>query len=734
MKPMSFALAFVLCTTMSARGDDTSPVNDGRVRPPSHKLLPSLDDVPPFGIALQQWSLQMSGGYAGAGITWVRDSGKFYLADQGYSGPPGVWNLDPADPESTIEAVPWTFTDLGDSTVDIPWGIAWDPDSGCFWTSQIVDGNPDIGCYLLRYVWNDSSWAWGGATGDSWLVGTGSNGGGLSCRWLGGMDKSLLDGRFYAAPVCGSPSELNYVVRFDPYSKTNLGRVAYGDQISERGCALIPWDSSYILTCGWPSASYRKRDSTGYLLTQVSAGSGPADWALYFPSVIRPEDTVCAYCINSNSANTLQRISTGMLWGQLGSAVGHNVRPERVLSPTGVVDSGMTITPRIVVRNIGQETADSIDVHFVIDDETDVVIYHDSTYVLDMPGGSVDTVAFAPWVSVGRDSMGCVAWTFWSGDSNVHDDTIFSRFLVRVINVGITHVYRPLPGETIDSGTTVYPQLQVFNYGNLTMTFPVTFRIGGWSDTAMVTNLLAGASRTVTAASPWTATPGIWGCGMSAILAGDLHPEDNDTMFIFYVRRTSYADVACEGILVPSGVMDTTPFLPRALYANHGTSDATCTTYCWIEDTISDVIVYSDSAPVLLVVGDTLTAGYRPCTLKVEGPYVVTCSIHLADDQNWLNNVIHQDFRVGPGVGIEGELKLKAAGCTPEPTVVRGTLKIPLAARHQQPATLHDPMGRLVMFLKPEDNDIRHVAPGVYFLRSADNGGRSAVRKIVIQR
>jgi hypothetical protein len=836
MKSIAFALALVLCTTMSAWGDDTSPVNHGRVQSLGQKLPPSLDDMPPFGTVLQQWPLEMSGAYAGAGITWVRDSGRFFLMDQGYSGPYRVWNLDPADPESTVRAVPWIFANLGSSTVDIPWGFAWDPDSGCFWISQIVDGDVNNGCYLLRHVWDGERWVWAGTARDSWKVGDGSNGGGLECLWLAGIDKPPLEGRFHAAPVHSSPSELNYVVRFDPYSKTNLGRVAYGDQISERGCALIPWDSSYILTCSWPSACYRKRDSTGYLLAQVSASSGPADWALLRPLDIRPEDTVCVYCINSNSANTLQRISTGMLWGQLGSSVEHSVRPERVLSPAGMVDSGQTITPRIVVRNIGQETADSIDVHFVIDDEMDVVVYHDSAYILDMPGGSVNTVSFVPWVPSGRDSMGCVAWTFWSGDSNVHDDTIFSRFLVRVRNIGITHVYSPLPGDTIDSGIAVYPQIEIFNYGNLTMTFPVTFWIGAWSDTGWVANLLAGASRTVTAASPWIATPGLWGCGMSARIAGDLHPEDNDTMFIFYVRRTRYTDVACENILVPSGVMDTLPFLPQARFANYGTSDATCTTYCWIEDTVTDVIVYSDSALVLLMIGDTLTAAYRPCTLKLEGPYTVSCSIHLSADQNWLNNTIHQDFRVGTGpeheviiaevlipetapldtiitpgyvvqntgqwtetfmagfhmeggfpestevvdlavgafetlyfmtwqarpigwhdyvawlvyyegtdsiddsiyvyaTGIENRNpKTKLAIQVPEPTVVRGILTIPLAADRQELVTLHDPMGRLVMVLKPGGNDIRHVAPGVYFLRSGDSGGRSAATKVVVQK
>jgi hypothetical protein len=56
----------------------------------------------------------------------------------------------------------------------------------------------------------------------------------------------------------------------------------------------------------------------------------------------------------------------------------------------------------------------------------------------------------------------------------------------------------------------------------------------------------------------------------------------------------------------------------------------------------------------------------------------------------------------------------------------------PLSIRH----SLYDLAGRQVMCLQPGLNDIRHIAPGVYFVRSAESGERSAVsvRKVVIQR
>jgi hypothetical protein len=274
-------------------------------------------EPPPFGTVIEQWNLPMSGPYAGAGITWVRDSGKFLLADQGYVNDAWVWRLDPADPLGSIEKVPWqTHLVGGDTTHVVPLGLAWDPDSNCLWASAGIEG---LGLFcLLRYVWTGDTWVWGGAPGDSWEVGDANNGGGLECLWLAGLEKSSVDGRFFGTPVASG--ELNHVVMFDPYTKTNYGRVAHGDQISERGCALVPYDSNYILTCGWNRDTYCKRDSTGLLLDSVHAPVyGPADWSLHIPREIRPDDTVCAFCINSNQYNTLQRVSLGMLWWQLGA-------------------------------------------------------------------------------------------------------------------------------------------------------------------------------------------------------------------------------------------------------------------------------------------------------------------------------------------------------------------------------------------------------------------------------
>ncbi len=98
--------------------------------------------------------------------------------------------------------------------------------------------------------------------------------------------------------------------------------------------------------------------------------------------------------------------------------------------------------------------------------------------------------------------------------------------------------------------------------------------------------------------------------------------------------------------------------------------------------------------------------------------------------------------------GVAERSKPAAPGRLPEPTIVGGMLWLGPDLGHDPksqsgsrscPASLLDITGRKVMDLQPGENDIRHVAPGVYFIRgpeTEDGRPRTAVsvRKVVIQR
>jgi hypothetical protein len=81
----------------------------------------------------------------------------------------------------------------------------------------------------------------------------------------------------------------------------------------------------------------------------------------------------------------------------------------------------------------------------------------------------------------------------------------------------------------------------------------------------------------------------------------------------------------------------------------------------------------------------------------------------------------------------EGHLPGLLAGIELCPALVRGVL----ALRGGHPASLLDISGRKVVDLVPGENDIRHIAPGVYFVRrpeTEDGRPRTAVRKVVVQK
>jgi hypothetical protein len=73
----------------------------------------------------------------------------------------------------------------------------------------------------------------------------------------------------------------------------------------------------------------------------------------------------------------------------------------------------------------------------------------------------------------------------------------------------------------------------------------------------------------------------------------------------------------------------------------------------------------------------------------------------------------------------------------PSATVVRNVLALPEATsrKSQAASSLLDVSGRRVMVLKPGANDVRALAPGVYFVREAQAQAQAqAIRKVVVTR
>jgi hypothetical protein len=143
------------------------------------------------------------------------------------------------------------------------------------------------------------------------------------------------------------------------------------------------------------------------------------------------------------------------------------------------------------------------------------------------------------------------------------------------------------------------------------------------------------------------------------------------------------------------------------------------------------------SSPVNI--SGTPSYSHKPrVTALASGFYVVWQDL---EDGDWDIYGTHTDM-----LGVEEE-RTKDEGKRTNPTIVQGVLRLDVGhdlqagdcptKRGPVPGLLVDVTGRRVMELQPGVNDIRHVAPGVYFIREGSEvrgSEGSSVQKIVIQR
>jgi len=92
-------------------------------------------------------------------------------------------------------------------------------------------------------------------------------------------------------------------------------------------------------------------------------------------------------------------------------------------------------------------------------------------------------------------------------------------------------------------------------------------------------------------------------------------------------------------------------------------------------------------------------------------------------------------YRIGFAAGVE-ETPNAEVRTTNVATIVRGVLVLDAVGSRQNTAyraELLDISGRRVMDLSPGPNDVRALAPGVYFVREAQAQAQAqAIRKVVV--
>jgi hypothetical protein len=113
------------------------------------------------------------------------------------------------------------------------------------------------------------------------------------------------------------------------------------------------------------------------------------------------------------------------------------------------------------------------------------------------------------------------------------------------------------------------------------------------------------------------------------------------------------------------------------------------------------------------------------------GPYILKMTL-----TNSYGDSIEPTKNVNLGyVGVEDSRQLTANSLRHLPTVVRRVLYLPGSSLSLHPSSLFDRSGRIVLSLRPGANDVSHLAPGVYFVRTASREGSDTdCRKLILTR
>jgi YVTN family beta-propeller protein len=148
--------------------------------------------------------------------------------------------------------------------------------------------------------------------------------------------------------------------------------------------------------------------------------------------------------------------------------------------------------------------------------------------------------------------------------------------------------------------------------------------------------------------------------------------------------------------------------------------------YCVNGNNVTVIDGAADTVVVTIGVGVNPTAlAWNPAQSRV---YVANYAEYASSSISVLRDT-------GGFVGVES-FRPQATGSKPLPTIIRGVMYVPEASSHKpQAASLLDISGRKVLDMHAGANDVRTLAPGVYFVRTAQAQAQAqAIRKVVVTR
>jgi hypothetical protein len=286
------------------------------------------------------------------------------------------------------------------------------------------------------------------------------------------------------------------------------------------------------------------------------------------------------------------------------------------------------------------------------------------------------------------------------------------------------------PAGVLAADSTYTPRVAVRNFGLNTISFPVKLTIDtGYVESVTVPNLAPGDSA-IAQFNPWTA-PAAGACVVRCTTALD-GDGFNDNDVIAETARVYYRDIALVEFTSPPDTVDSGQAVwPQARVRNNGTQSETFLMYFRVPDEGYD---HWSMARTLLPNRDTVLT-FTPWTPRSPGDHTFN-GVLVAGDMDPSNDALDGDVFVRIGAGVEETMNDERVAMKALATVVRGALYLAEASSHKpQAASLMNTVGRKVEELHAGANDVRALAPGVYFVRDARTQAQAqAIRRVVIAR
>lgn len=300
-----------------------------------------------------------------------------------------------------------------------------------------------------------------------------------------------------------------------------------------------------------------------------------------------------------------------------------------LLVPTGIVDSGMVITPECSVANYGT-VPETYQVKMKIGE-----FYIDSATVTLQAAGDRSQVTFSNWTVAeigGPYTVSCS--TALAGDMKSSDDKTTDSVTVRrppSHDVGCIRIVAPT--GFIDSTADVAPACSLYNYGTTAETYRVRLKVGSfYDDTAQVTGHASGTTVYATFPSLSAWPRGTFAASCSTELAIDTAPFNDRTIGSVTVR---VRDVGCLSLTVPPDTVDSgTTVVPTCSVYNYGTVPETYQVMMRIGSFyLGRAVVTTHRAGAALQVGfpDWIVT-------EVGGPHAVVCSTRFSADMDYAND------------------------------------------------------------------------------------------------